>query len=168
MVNTRRPNIRVRGLLLRGQRFTRTAQTDTAALPPIIIGGQGAKRTPALAAKFATEFNVAISPLDTVTTQFDRVRAAADAAGRPPDSMTYSVSYPVCAGRNDAEISRRASAINPELGDLHPLVGTPSEIVDKLAPFVEAGVQRMYLQLVDWSDLDHLTLLADELATQFR
>jgi hypothetical protein len=29
-------------------------------------------------------------------------------------------------------------------------------------------VQRMYLQLVDWSDLDHLTLLADELATQFR
>ena len=55
------------------------------ALPPI-IGGQGAKRTPALAAKFATEFNVAISPLDTVTTQFDRVRAAADAAGRPLES----------------------------------------------------------------------------------
>jgi F420-dependent oxidoreductase-like protein len=136
--------------------------------PPIIIGGQGSKRTPALAAKFATEFNIAISPLDTVKTQFDRVRAAVDAAGRPADSMTYSVSYPVCAGRDDAEISRRASAIDPELGDLHPLVGTPGEIVDTLAPFVEAGVQRVYLQLVDLSDLDHLTLLADEVATQFR
>jgi hypothetical protein len=78
------------------------------------------------------------------------------------------VSYPVCAGRDDAEISRRASAIDPELGDLHPLVGTPGEIVDNLALFVEAGVQRVYLQLVDLSDLDHLTLLADEVATQFR
>ena len=33
--------------------------------PPIIIGGGGAKRTPALAAKFAAEFNIPFVPLDT-------------------------------------------------------------------------------------------------------
>jgi alkanesulfonate monooxygenase SsuD/methylene tetrahydromethanopterin reductase-like flavin-dependent oxidoreductase (luciferase family) len=69
-----------------------------------------------------------MSPLDTVKTQFDRVRAALDAAGRPADSMTYSVSYPVCTGRDDAEISRRASAIDPELGDLHPLVAASLQL----------------------------------------
>ena len=41
-----------------------------------------------------------------------------------------------------------------------PLVGTPAEIVDRIAAFREAGVQRVYLQLLDLSDLDHLELFA--------
>ena len=50
--------------------------------PPIIIGGSGAKKTPRLAATFADEYNVPFAPLDTITTQFDRVREAVDAVGR--------------------------------------------------------------------------------------
>ena len=132
--------------------------------PPIIIGGQGAKRTPALAAKYAAEFNVPFSPLDTVTTQYQRVRDAVAAAGRPADSMTYSACFVVCAGRDEAEIARRAAAIGREVDELRsnsPLVGTPAEIVDKLAAFAEAGVTRVYLQLLDLADLDHLDLFAD-------
>lgn len=49
-----------------------------------------------------------------------------------------------------------------------PLVGTPAEIVDQLAPYRDAGVQRVYLQVLDLSDLDHLALFADEVATQLR
>jgi alkanesulfonate monooxygenase SsuD/methylene tetrahydromethanopterin reductase-like flavin-dependent oxidoreductase (luciferase family) len=45
-------------------------------------------------------------------------------------------------------------------------VGTPNEIVDKLGPFAEAGVQRVYLQLLDMSDLDHLDLFASEVLPQ--
>jgi len=37
-----------------------------------------------------------------------------------------------------------------------------SEILDKLATFVDAGAQRVYLQVLDLSDLDHLRLVADE------
>src|SRR6201994_2911850 len=54
--------------------------------PPIIIGGGGAKRTPALAAKFAAEFNIAFAPLDTLTTQYARVAAAVADAGRAAGS----------------------------------------------------------------------------------
>ncbi len=132
--------------------------------PPIIIGGQGAKRTPALAAKYAAEFNVPFSPLDTVTTQYQRVRDAVAAAGRPADSMTYSACFVVCAGSDENEIARRADSIGREVDELRsnsPLVGTPGEIVDKLAPFAEAGVTRVYLQLLDLADLDHLDLFAD-------
>ena len=71
----------------------------------------------------------------------------------------------VCAGRDDAQIAARAAAIGREVDELRsnsPLVGTPNEIVDKLAPFTEAGVQRVYLQLLDMADLDHLDLFATE------
>lgn len=137
--------------------------------PPIIIGGGGAKRTPALAARFAAEFNAAFAPLDFITTQYGRVRAALHEVGRAPDDITYSAAFVVCAGRDDAEIRRRADAISRDVDELRtntPLVGTPAEIVDRLAPFAEAGVQRVYLQLLDLSDLDHVELFANEVARQ--
>jgi F420-dependent oxidoreductase-like protein len=139
--------------------------------PPIIIGGQGAKRTPALAARFADEFNIPFLPLDALEQQFERVAAAVADAGREPDSMTYSAAFVLCAGRDDAEVARRAEAIGRDLDDLRsnsPLVGTPAEIVDKLSPFLQAGVQRAYTQLLDMSDLSHLELFATEVIPQLR
>lgn len=132
--------------------------------PPIVIGGGGAKRTPALTAKFASEFNIPFVPLDVLKTQYGRVAAALAEAGRTPDSLTYSAAFVVCAGRTEAELARRADAIGREVDELRsnsPLVGTPEEIVDRLSPFAEAGVQRVYLQVLDMSDLDHLELFAE-------
>lgn len=137
--------------------------------PPIIIGGLGGKRTPMLAATFADEFNVPFASLDTVKTQFERVRDSVEANGRSVDSMTYSAALVVCAGRDDAEVARRAAAIGRELDELRansPLVGTPGEIVERLGPFAEAGVQRVYLQLLDLSDLEHLRLFSGEVISQ--
>ena len=133
--------------------------------PPIIIGGGGPKRTPALAATFAAEFNAPFMSLDDLTATYDRVRTAVEEAGRAPDSLTYSAAFVVCAGRDDAQVATRAAAIGREVDELRgnsPLVGTPNEVVDKLAPFAEAGVQRVYLQLLDMADLDHLDLFATE------
>ena len=147
--------------------------TDSPALPkpaqtphpPIIIGGAGAKRTPALAAAFAAEFNVPFAPLEVASTQIERVAAALADAGRPADSLTYSAAFVVCAGRDDAEIARRAAAIGREVDELRsnsPLVGTPDEIATKLRAYTDAGVQRVYLQLLDMSDLDHLEFFANQ------
>ncbi|ULE34341.1 LLM class F420-dependent oxidoreductase [Mycobacterium sp. IDR2000157661] len=137
--------------------------------PPIVVGGGGAKRTPALAAKYAAEFNVPFVPLDTARTQFGRVAAAVADAGRAADSMTYSAAFVVCAGRDDAEIARRAAAIGREVDELRSnsaMVGTPGEIADKLGAWVDAGVQRVYLQLLDMSDLAHLEFFAHEVIPQ--
>ncbi|HUO39069.1 MAG TPA: LLM class flavin-dependent oxidoreductase, partial [Mycobacterium sp.] len=153
--------------------------TDSPALPkpiqlphpPIIIGGGGAKRTPALAARFAAEYNFPFGPLDLCTTQIERVAAAVADAGRAPDSIVYSTAFVVCAGRNDAEVARRAAAIGRELDELRansPLVGTPAEIVDKLGPWRELGIRRVYTQLLDMSDLAHLELVAAQVMPQVR
>jgi F420-dependent oxidoreductase-like protein len=137
--------------------------------PPIVIGGSGAKRTPALAAKYAAEFNIPFAPLDTAKTQFGRVAEAVDAAGRAADSIVYSAAFVICAGRDDAEVARRAAAIGRDVDELRsnsPLVGTPTEIVDKLGAWQEIGVRRAYAQLLDLSDLAHLELFAGEVIPQ--
>jgi F420-dependent oxidoreductase-like protein len=151
--------------------------TDSPALPkpvqrphpPIIIGGGGAKRTPALAARFAAEFNLAFPTLDFAGVQLGRVQSALDAIGRAGDDIVYSAAFAVCAGRDEAQIARRADAISLDVGELRantPLAGTPAEIVDRLGPFADVGVQRVYLQLLDASDLDHLELFATEVMRQ--
>ncbi len=149
--------------------------TDSPALPkpvqrphpPIVIGGGGARRTPALAARFAAEFNLAFPALKFVGTQYGRVRAACEELGRDPEDLVYSAAFVVCAGRDDAEVARRAAAIGREVDELSansPLVGTPARIIDRLAEFRQAGVQRVYLQLLDTGDLDHLELFAETVA----
>ena len=136
---------------------------------PIIIGGGGPKRTPALTARFASEFNIPFVDLETLKTQYARVEAAVEAAGRAANSLTYSAAFVVCAGRDDAEVAARAAAIGRDVDELRsssPLVGTPGEIADKLDPFAEAGVQRIYLQVLDQSDLDHVEFFAAEVIPQ--
>ncbi|OBH29020.1 LLM class F420-dependent oxidoreductase [Mycobacterium sp. E342] len=137
--------------------------------PPIVIGGLGAKRTPRLAAKYAAEFNVPFAPMGVVEKQYQRVAEAVAAAGRPADSMVYSSAFVLCAGRNDKQVTRRAAAIGRDLDELRsnsPLVGTPAEIVDNLGAWKQIGVQRVYTQLLDLSDLAHLELVASEVMPQ--
>jgi F420-dependent oxidoreductase-like protein len=159
-----------------GQRFShpgpRWPVTDSPALPkpvqqprpPIVVGGWGTKRTPALAARFADEFNLPFPPLDQVAPGYARVRAACEAVGRDPATLRCSTALVVCCGRDEAEVSRRAVAIGREPGELREIgvAGTPAECVERLRAFAGAGAERVYLQVLDLSDLDHLDLLAAE------
>nr|WP_305082293.1 LLM class F420-dependent oxidoreductase [Nocardia concava] len=149
---------------------------DSPALPkpaqermPVIIGGMGAKRTPRLAAKYATEFNVPFQSAEASAEQFERVRRAAKDAGRDPQDITFSNALVACVGANDAEVAKRAAAIGREVDELkaNGLAGSPDEVVDKIGRYAEiAGTSRVYLQLLDLSDLDHLELIAHRVMSQ--
>ncbi len=132
--------------------------------PPIIVGGHGPKRTPALAARFADEFNAPLSHAEVTGLQFDRVRAAVEAAGRDASTMTYSAAQVVCVGADEAEVGRRAKAIGREPAELREngACGTPAEVVNRLGAFGDVGAERIYLQVLDLTDLDHLRLIAEE------
>lgn len=134
--------------------------------PPIIVGGFGAKRTPALAARFAQEFNAPFADPDVTAMQFDRVRAACEAADRDPSTMIWSAAQVVCVGADDAEVARRAKVIGREPAELleHGVAGTPDQAQARLRALAEAGVERVYLQVLDLDDLDHLALIAAEVA----
>ncbi|MGB3437159.1 MAG: LLM class F420-dependent oxidoreductase [Actinophytocola sp.] len=139
---------------------------DSPALPkpaqspvPVIIGGLGPVRTPALAAKYAHEFNVPFASAEDTAAQFGRVRDAA--AGR---ELVYSAAVATCVGKNDAEVARRAAAIGREVDELkaNGAAGTPEEAAAKLRQYAEAGATRVYLQILDMTDLEHLNLIASE------
>ena len=132
--------------------------------PPVIVGGGGPKRTPRLAARFANEFNLPFSSVADTEAAFGRVREACDAAGRDADSLIYSAALVLCCGADEAEVSRRAAAIGQKPDDLRRTgaAGTPGEVLDTLGRYAEVGASRIYLQVLDLADLDHLRLVAAE------
>ncbi|MDJ0377554.1 LLM class F420-dependent oxidoreductase [Cryobacterium sp. PH31-L1] len=150
---------------------------DSPALPkptqarvPVIVGGGGAKRTPKLAARFATEFNLPFPDFADIAGKFDGVRAACEAIDRDPAELTYSAALIAVGGHDEAEFARRAAAVGREPAELraHGLAGTASEIVDRLGALADSGVECVYLQVMDLSDLDHLEFLATEVVPQLR
>jgi F420-dependent oxidoreductase-like protein len=135
---------------------------------PLIIGGAGRTRTPALAARFATEFNIPFHPVADTGAAFERVRAAAVEHDRKPDEIVMSAAHVACVGANSAELERRAGAIGRKLDDLRTqgLTGSPAEVVDKLGRYAEVGTTRAYLQILDLTDLAHLELIASQVLPQ--
>jgi F420-dependent oxidoreductase-like protein len=132
--------------------------------PPIIVGGHGAKRTPRLAATYADEFNVPFSHIDVSKAQFERVDIACAALARDPASILRSVAVVVCCGKNEKEIARRAANIGRDVDEMSRdgLVGTPAQLVQKIETYREIGVSRIYLQVLDMDDLDHVRLIASD------
>ncbi len=131
--------------------------------PPVIIGGGGPTRTPKLAAQYADEFNLPFSSIEDTAAAFDRVRHACEAVGRDETTMRFSAAQVVCCGRTGEELARRAAAIGRDLDELreHGLAGTPDDIAPKIAEFAGVGATRMYLQVLDLADTDHLELLSE-------
>jgi F420-dependent oxidoreductase-like protein len=160
-----------------GQRFSFSGRhyevTDSPALPkpvqqphpPIIVGGYGTTRTPALAARYAQEFNLAFAPVDVYRAQVARVKQACADAGRNPSSLRTTAALVVCCGSDEAEFRRRAASIGREPDELRAngAAGLPHEVVDTLHSFAGAGAETVYLQVLDLDDLDHLRLVAAEI-----
>jgi F420-dependent oxidoreductase-like protein len=132
---------------------------------PIVMGGAGTTKTPALAAKYAAEFNLPFQPLEAFVAQRDRVAAACQAIGRTRP-MVYSAALIACVGRDEAEVARRAAAVGREPDELRQngAAGTPAEVAATIRRWAGAGAERMYLQVLDLDDLDHLDLIANEVA----
>lgn len=138
--------------------------------PPIIIGGSGRTRTPNLAARYAAEFNANFVSVERSAEQFQGVRAACEQVGRDPDDLVYSVAATVCVAADEDELARRAAAIGRSAEQVREtgFGGLPEEVVARIRAYAGAGASRFYLQVLDLSDLDHLELIAAEVAPALR
>jgi F420-dependent oxidoreductase-like protein len=146
--------------------------TDSPALPkptqsrvPVIVGGGGPAKTPALAARFATEYNAGfVGDAAQVPGRLDRVRRACEAIDRDPADLILSIAGTTAAGATEAEATRRARAIGQDLASARVggFAGTTNEVVDRVSAMAELGISRVYFQIMDLSDLDHLDFLARE------
>ncbi|MEO6941992.1 MAG: LLM class F420-dependent oxidoreductase [Terrimesophilobacter sp.] len=163
-----------------GDRYSFTGEhytlIDSPALPkpvqsrvPVIVGGGGAKKTPALAARFATEYNTGFTSFADMAPRIARVRSACEDAGRDPSTLVLSMPGSVAAGATLADAERRAEAIDQDLTKMREggFAGTASEVVDQVGALSELGITRIYFQVLDLHDLDHLDFLAREVVPHF-
>jgi len=76
--------------------------------------------------------------------------------------LVLSAAQVLCVGRDEAELARRATALGRDVAELraHGLAGTPAEVIEKARAFGAAGATRLYLQVMDLDDLEHLDLVA--------
>jgi F420-dependent oxidoreductase-like protein len=134
--------------------------------PPIILGGRGARRTPALAAAFADELNVSyLSPADTAVA-FERARDACRAVGRDPVTLRLTSTQLLACGTSDEDVERRLQQVRVSVDAMvaHAAVGPPATVIERLTRLAETGAETVYLHCWDPSDGDLLRLGAEEVA----
>ncbi len=135
--------------------------------PPVIVGGTGPRRTPALAARYADEFNLPpFEGPEAAAAAFARVHAACDAIGRDPATLELSVTLTTVCGADRAEAERRGE-VSPVQFQMADLAGTPDEVIERLAAFRDVGATRAYLRLLDLRDTEHIALLGATLVPAF-
>ncbi|MCF6473403.1 LLM class F420-dependent oxidoreductase [Nonomuraea sp. MG754425] len=162
-----------------GQRYTKQGRhyqiIDSPGLPkprqhrmPVIVGGVGRRRTPALAARYATEYNSPFTSAADTKANVDNVRAACHAIGRDPGELRFSVALGIACGARDSEVIARAApaGIPFERFQTKHLAGSADQVAHRLGTYRKAGCEAAYLQLPDFLDLDHIHYLGSELQRQ--
>ncbi len=138
---------------------------------PILIGGRGPKRTIALAAKYADEWNTFLLSLDTYRDLSARLDAALAQNARAPASVRRSLMTSIVFGKDDAAVRAKmvARGLTVERAQSRAvLYGTPSQIVEQLGAMAELGIQRVMLQWLELDDLDGLEALARGVLPQLK
>jgi F420-dependent oxidoreductase-like protein len=137
--------------------------------PPILIGGNGPKRTLPLVAKYAVEWNGVYITLGKFAELSGRLDELIEVIGRHPSDVRRSLMTGCIYGRNDVELKRKLNDRNRSKNELRGrgvVVGTASEISDLLGELAEVGVQRVMLQWLDLDDLDGLEAMAHGILPQ--
>ena len=145
---------------------------DSPALPkptqaqvPVIVGGGGPKRTPEIAARFATEFNIGFQPEAVLAEKIDGVKAAAQRLGRDPKSLKYSVAVTTFVADNETDLLRRgadAGRTPEQLRGEANVWGNAEQAAEKVKRLVDLGAERIYFQLLNPRDLDLIEYLGQE------
>ena len=126
---------------------------------PLIMGGAAKRRGAALAARYAAEYNVVHVAPDEAGAARGRLRAACEAAGRDPDTLTLSLMHGLALGADEAEVADRARRLGGAQGFVR---GTPEQVVARLREYEAVGVERVFLQHLLFREEPVLELLAAE------
>jgi F420-dependent oxidoreductase-like protein len=135
--------------------------------PPIVIGGNGPRRTLPLAARYADEWNAVFVTPERFAELNARVDELLQEAGRPPEQVRRTLMTRVVFGRVTADVERKLEGRSADkLRARGVIVGTAPEVTEQLGRLDEAGVQRVMLQWLETDDLDGLEAMAQSVLPQ--
>lgn len=133
--------------------------------PPILIGGNGPKKTLPMVAKYADEWNAVFLNLETYKERKALLAGYLEEQGRPQDDIKYSmmtrVIYAPTQDKLNALLSEQEQDVDA-LRERGMIVGTGQEVVDQLSALVEAGLERFMLQWIELDDIDRMESMAKD------
>lgn len=136
---------------------------------PLVIGGNGVRRTLPLVARYADEWNAVLIPPERFAELNARLDELLREAGRPPGEVRRTLMTRVVFGRTGAEVERKlAGGDADELRSQGVIVGGADEIVEQLGRLNEAGVERVMLQWLETDDMDGMEEMAGSVLPQLR
>ncbi len=139
--------------------------------PPILIGGNGPKRTLPLVARYAHEWNAVFIDLKTYQERTRQLNALLEQQGRKPGDVKRSLMTQVVYEPSEAALSSRLDARGvtaQELWEARGIIaGTGAQVAERIAQFAEAGVERFMLQWLDQDNIDGLEAMARDVLPQF-
>jgi F420-dependent oxidoreductase-like protein len=136
--------------------------------PPIVIGGNGPRRTLPLVARFADEWNGVFLMPGKFTELNARLDELLVEAGRSPGEVRRTLMTRVIFGRTEADVDRKLGGAPREELQEAVIAGTAGEVVERLGRLGEAGVQRAMLQWLEPDDIDGLEAMAGSVLPQLR
>lgn len=135
--------------------------------PPILIGGNGVKRTLPLVARYADEWNAVFLPAPAFAERNAELNDLLREQKRDPGSVRRSMMTGLIFGQDQAALDRRLDGRDPaELREHGMIVGTANEVVEQLGTLAQAGVGRVMLQWLDLDDMDGLEAVAAQVLRQ--
>ena len=143
-----------------------TVRSPRPGGPPVVIGGNGPRRTLPLAARFADEWNGVYLTADQFADLNARLEGLLREAGRPPEAVRRTLMTRAIFGRTQAEVDRKLDGVAREGLAAAVIVGTADEFVERLGRLSDVGVQRVMLQWLETDDLDGLEALAGTVLPQ--
>lgn len=140
--------------------------------PPIMVGGNGIKRTLPLVAKYAQEWNSLFIP----PAEFSRLNTQLDEYikkhGRQPRDVRRSMMTGCIFGLDRHQVEQKVSQRThgqrsvADLRQRGQVVGTTEEIIEQCQALARVGVQRVMLQWLDLDDIAGLEAMADGILPQ--
>lgn len=137
--------------------------------PPIVIGGNGPKRTLPLVAKYANEWNSTSLSLEDYRVRTRQLNELLQQQGRRPEDVKRTVMRGTAIARTDEEVARKLGDRDREaMLARGGIVGTAGEVVEILGRLAEVGIQGVMLQWLDMDDISGLEYVAAEVLPQVR
>lgn len=146
--------------------------------PPLIIGGGAGPRSAALAARWADEYDVVYVDPSGAKERVDRISVACEAIGRDPASVRRSLLSKTLVGTDEEDLRQKAAALmafDGEEGDVDAyledvraghIAGTVEQVLERLAAYAAAGIQRVLVHQLVHTDLDSIELIGREIVPE--